>query len=247
MASLLDLTSQGDVGTIADESKLSKVKLMTPQQLYELWERQPWSAHAVDISGDAATLGDGARRRARGDAVGPVVVLRRRGAGDDAVLRPGDGLRGPVRGGVPDHPAGRRGAPHAVLLALLPRHLRPRGRDRRAVGARARGRQRSVPRVVRRPPRRGVPAAGREPGRPRGEGRLRHHLPHGHRGHAGADRPALHHHDARADAGCCPASSRASRRSARTSTATSPTAPGTSSRPVPTRRSRAARRRSSSS
>jgi ribonucleoside-diphosphate reductase beta chain len=55
MASLLDLTSQGDVGTITDESKLSKVKLMTPQQLYELWERQPWSAHAIDLSKDPET------------------------------------------------------------------------------------------------------------------------------------------------------------------------------------------------
>ena len=55
MASLLDLTSQGDVGTITDESQLSKVKLMQPQQLYELWERQPWSAHAIDLSRDAGT------------------------------------------------------------------------------------------------------------------------------------------------------------------------------------------------
>jgi ribonucleoside-diphosphate reductase beta chain len=52
MATLLDLTSQGDVGTISDESKLSQVKLMDPQQLYELWERQPWSAHAIDLTKD---------------------------------------------------------------------------------------------------------------------------------------------------------------------------------------------------
>src|SRR3712207_5852496 len=52
MATLLELTSQGDVGTISDESKLSQVKLMNPQQLYELWERQPWSAHAIDLERD---------------------------------------------------------------------------------------------------------------------------------------------------------------------------------------------------
>src|ERR687896_81605 len=52
MATLLELTSQGDVGTITDESQLSKVKLMNPQQLYELWERQPWSAHAIDLEQD---------------------------------------------------------------------------------------------------------------------------------------------------------------------------------------------------
>jgi len=61
MAHLLDLTQQGDVGTITDESKLSSVKLMAPQQLYELWERQHWQAHAIDLSRDAADwngLGD---------------------------------------------------------------------------------------------------------------------------------------------------------------------------------------------
>jgi ribonucleoside-diphosphate reductase beta chain len=52
MATLLQLSRQGDVGTISDESKLSKVKLLTPQQLYELWERQPWSAHAIDLEAD---------------------------------------------------------------------------------------------------------------------------------------------------------------------------------------------------
>jgi len=52
MATLLELTAQGDVGTISDESKLSQVTLMTPQQLYELWERQPWSAHAIDYTQD---------------------------------------------------------------------------------------------------------------------------------------------------------------------------------------------------
>jgi putative sterol carrier protein len=52
MANLLELTSQGDVATISDESKLSKVVLMTPQQLYELWERQPWSSHTIDFTRD---------------------------------------------------------------------------------------------------------------------------------------------------------------------------------------------------
>src|ERR1017187_7309160 len=52
MPSLLDLTSQGDVGTITDESKLSSVTLMTPQELYELWERQNWQSHTIDFSKD---------------------------------------------------------------------------------------------------------------------------------------------------------------------------------------------------
>src|SRR3954466_4158639 len=52
MPRLLDLTSQGDVATISDEAQLSSVTLMDPQQLYELWERQPWSAHAISLERD---------------------------------------------------------------------------------------------------------------------------------------------------------------------------------------------------
>jgi ribonucleoside-diphosphate reductase beta chain len=57
MANLLDLTSQGDVATISDESKLSQVVLMTPQQLYELWERQPWQSHRIDFTRDREDWG----------------------------------------------------------------------------------------------------------------------------------------------------------------------------------------------
>jgi ribonucleoside-diphosphate reductase beta chain len=52
MASLLDLTTQGDVGTISDESKLAHITLMSPRQLYELWERQSWISHAIDFTQD---------------------------------------------------------------------------------------------------------------------------------------------------------------------------------------------------
>jgi ribonucleoside-diphosphate reductase beta chain len=52
MPSLLDLTSQGDVGTISDESKLASITLMAPQELYELWERQNWSSHTIDFEQD---------------------------------------------------------------------------------------------------------------------------------------------------------------------------------------------------
>src|ERR1700716_1766932 len=52
MPSLLDLTSQGDVGTISDESKMSSVTLMNPQQLYQLWERQNWQSQATVITYD---------------------------------------------------------------------------------------------------------------------------------------------------------------------------------------------------
>jgi ribonucleoside-diphosphate reductase beta chain len=49
---LLDLTQQGDVGTITDESKLSSVVLMDPQKLYELWEKQNWVSQTIDLSKD---------------------------------------------------------------------------------------------------------------------------------------------------------------------------------------------------
>ena len=53
MPTLMDLTSQGDVGTMTDESKLSaNYTLQTPQQLYELWERQQWQSHVIDLSQD---------------------------------------------------------------------------------------------------------------------------------------------------------------------------------------------------
>ena len=53
MATLLDHAQQGDVGTIGDDSKItSTLKLMEPQQLYELWERQPWASQSIDLEQD---------------------------------------------------------------------------------------------------------------------------------------------------------------------------------------------------
>src|SRR5215216_2470557 len=53
MATLLDLTSQGDVATITDDAYLNRtLQLMDPQQLYELWERQQWQSQAIDLGRD---------------------------------------------------------------------------------------------------------------------------------------------------------------------------------------------------
>ena len=52
MANLLELTQQGDAGTITDESKLSSIELMNPQQLYELWEKQNWISAQIDFTQD---------------------------------------------------------------------------------------------------------------------------------------------------------------------------------------------------
>ncbi len=51
-ATLLELSQQGDVATISDDSKLDRVQLLTPQQLYELWERQQWATQDLDFSRD---------------------------------------------------------------------------------------------------------------------------------------------------------------------------------------------------
>ena len=51
-ATLLELTQQGDVATITDESRLDKIKLLSPQQLYELWERQQWLSQEIDFTQD---------------------------------------------------------------------------------------------------------------------------------------------------------------------------------------------------
>ncbi len=52
MTSLLDLTVQGDVATITDESQLPQIRLMQPLELYRLWERQNWASHQIDFAQD---------------------------------------------------------------------------------------------------------------------------------------------------------------------------------------------------
>ncbi len=52
MASLLDLTVQGDVATISDEAALPQIQLMGPLELYRLWERQNWASHQIELDRD---------------------------------------------------------------------------------------------------------------------------------------------------------------------------------------------------
>jgi len=51
-STLLDLTQQGDPGTLATEEQARKIQLLEPQQLYELWEKQNWISHEIDFSRD---------------------------------------------------------------------------------------------------------------------------------------------------------------------------------------------------
>ncbi len=58
MAETLEqLATQGDPGTLASEEQASRIKLLDPQQLYELWEKQHWLSHEIDFSRDKAQWG----------------------------------------------------------------------------------------------------------------------------------------------------------------------------------------------
>jgi ribonucleoside-diphosphate reductase beta chain len=50
--SLLDLTQQGDPGTLTTEQQARELKLLGPQELYQLWERQNWVSQEIDLSAD---------------------------------------------------------------------------------------------------------------------------------------------------------------------------------------------------
>ena len=52
MATLEELAQQGDPGTLESEDQAQNIKLMTPQKLYELWERQQWLSQEIDFSKD---------------------------------------------------------------------------------------------------------------------------------------------------------------------------------------------------
>ena len=191
MPSLLDLTSQGDVGTISDESKLSSVTLMTPQQLYELWERQNWQSHTIDFTQDRRdweAMDDDLRRRLAWNLSSFFI-------GEERVTTQFSGL-------VMAYESQSEEAFLTTQQVDEARHAQHfnrfyeqvLGHRRHVRGSHApgpRGPQPGVHRDVRRGARRLGPAPGGEPARHRGQGRLRDALPHDHRGHARADRPVV--------------------------------------------------------
>jgi ribonucleoside-diphosphate reductase beta chain len=66
MTTLLELAANGGTGAVGEDSKLGSIPLMDPQQLYELWERQAWQSHTIDLSRDAedwAAMDPGLRER----------------------------------------------------------------------------------------------------------------------------------------------------------------------------------------
>jgi ribonucleoside-diphosphate reductase beta chain len=67
VATLEELAQQGDPGTLDSEEQAQSIKLMSPQQLYELWERQQWRSQEIDFSKDKedwANLSDEEKQQA---------------------------------------------------------------------------------------------------------------------------------------------------------------------------------------
>jgi ribonucleoside-diphosphate reductase beta chain len=52
VSTLEELAQQGDPGTLASEDQASRIKLKTPQELYEVWERQQWLSQDIDFEQD---------------------------------------------------------------------------------------------------------------------------------------------------------------------------------------------------
>ena len=57
-ATLEELALQGDPGTLQTEEQAQKLKLMTPQELYLLWERQHWLSQEIDFTKDKTDWAD---------------------------------------------------------------------------------------------------------------------------------------------------------------------------------------------
>jgi ribonucleoside-diphosphate reductase beta chain len=55
---LEELALQGDPGTLRTEEQASRIELLNPQRLYELWEQQHWASHEIDFSADKEQWAD---------------------------------------------------------------------------------------------------------------------------------------------------------------------------------------------
>ena len=111
---------------------MSDIQLNDPQTLYRRWEDSQWSPFEIDLSTDREQWPalDPALREIIYFALSSLMVAEERittkfaGLVAAHALEEGDDL--------PLNPAGRRGAPHAVLRALPRRGDRRAADDRRA-------------------------------------------------------------------------------------------------------------------
>ena len=208
-----------------------RLQLNDPQTLYRRWEDSQWSPFAIDLATDQQqwpALGGGAARAVH-------FVLSSLMVAEERITTKFSGLVGA-------HGSEEEATFLATQQVDEARHMQFYARFQDEVvaapaeiaahvAARARARLRRLPPDLRRRARRGARAARRRAGRPRREGPLRHALPPGPRGHARPDVLQVHHRLPRTTTGCCPGSSRATRRSTTTRPATSATASGSCARP----------------
>ena len=95
-----------------------EIQLNDPQTLYRRWEDSQWSPFAIDLTADARQWAE----MAEGDRSLIYWVLASLMVAEERITTKFSGLVGALRqrggGHVPVHPAGGRGAPHAVLRPL---------------------------------------------------------------------------------------------------------------------------------
>ena len=194
------------------------------RQLYQLWERQQWATQDVDFTQDRIDWHERIgpeERYARMYGLSSFFIGEQRVAAELGPMMRAAPQRG--HAALPLHPDRRRGAPRRVLRPLLRRGRRARVRQPPGPPGRDLGRTSttssacSSTRCSARP----VDRLARGARGPRDARRGGDDLPHGRRGDAGADRPALHHRLQRAAGDAAGLRRRLHATSRATSTATS--------------------------
>ena len=115
------MAMQGDPGTLASEEQASRIQLLDPQQLYQLWEKQHWLSHEIDFDGPRRRILE--RQRVHEQPIDTEVGVAPGVIGGDCLghqdvdLQPSESGRAARRRPMPDRT--RRGTPSR------PRESRP--------------------------------------------------------------------------------------------------------------------------
>ncbi len=194
MATLEELAQQGDPGTLASEDQASRIKLKTPQELYELWERQQWLSQDIDFEQDKrdwAGLDDERRDHFLWNLSSFFI-------GEERVTTQFSGLVMAYDDEQEEAFLTSQQVDEARHMQFFDRFYREViGYDDPDVSRRLERTREHLNDAFGKLFDESLVQAGealiRDPARSRREDRLRDHLPHGHRGRARADRAALHH------------------------------------------------------
>ena len=185
---------QGDPGTLASEEQAAKIQLLDPQQLYELWEKQHWLSHEIDFTKDKEHWANFTDEERDCFAWGLSAFF----IGEERVTTQFSGLVMAYEDESEEAFLTTQQVDEARHTQFFDRFYRevigiddPSWEERLA-----RVREELNDAFVKLFDEELVdaePATDREPQGPRGQGRLRHHLPHGDRGDARPDRPVDDH------------------------------------------------------